>query len=55
VNPVVAVALGAVLLGESITPTTLLAGASIVAAVVLIVSGREPKPRVAAATARATA
>jgi drug/metabolite transporter (DMT)-like permease len=55
VNPVVAVALGALFLGEEITTTTLVAGASIVAAVVLIVSGREPKPRVAARAARATA
>jgi drug/metabolite transporter (DMT)-like permease len=55
VNPVVAVALGAAFLGEQITTATLVAGASIVAAVILIVSGREPKPRVAAAPARATA
>jgi drug/metabolite transporter (DMT)-like permease len=55
VNPVVAVALGAGFLGESITTTTLLAGASIVAAVVLIVTGRERAPRVAVAPARATA
>jgi drug/metabolite transporter (DMT)-like permease len=55
VNPVVAVALGAAFLGEEITTTTLAAGASIVAAVVLIVTGREPKPRVAVAPARATA
>jgi drug/metabolite transporter (DMT)-like permease len=55
VNPVVAVALGAAFLGEQITTTTLVAGASIVAAVILIVSGREPKPRVAPAPARATA
>jgi drug/metabolite transporter (DMT)-like permease len=55
VNPVVAVALGAGFLGEQITSTTLVAGASIVAAVVLIVTGREPRPRVAAQPARATA
>jgi drug/metabolite transporter (DMT)-like permease len=55
VNPVVAVALGAGFLGEQITTSTLIAGASIVAAVVLIVTGREPKPRVARAAARATA
>jgi drug/metabolite transporter (DMT)-like permease len=55
VNPVVAVALGALFLGEQITTTTLVAGASIVAAVVLIVTGGEPKPRVAASPARATA
>jgi drug/metabolite transporter (DMT)-like permease len=55
VNPVVAVALGALFLGEQITMTTLMAGASIVAAVVLIVTGREAKPRLAAAPARATA
>jgi drug/metabolite transporter (DMT)-like permease len=55
VNPVVAVALGALFLGEQITTTTLVAGASIVVAVVLIVTGREPKPRVVARAARATA
>src|SRR6266511_2362737 len=55
VNPVVAVALGAAFLGESITTTTLVAGASIVAAVVLIVTGRERAPRVAARPARASA
>ncbi len=36
VNPVVAVALGAALLGEAVTRTTLAAGAAIVGAVVLI-------------------
>ena len=55
VNPVVAVALGAMFLGEQITATTLVAGASIVAAVFLIVTGGERRPRVAAAPARATA
>jgi drug/metabolite transporter (DMT)-like permease len=55
VNPVVAVGLGALFLGERITATTLLAGASIVVAVILIVTGREPKPRLAGAPARATA
>jgi drug/metabolite transporter (DMT)-like permease len=55
VNPVVAVALGAVFLGESITATTIAAGASIVLAVVLIVTGPERKLRVAARPARATA
>jgi drug/metabolite transporter (DMT)-like permease len=55
VNPVVAVALGALFLGEEITTTTLAAGASIVAAVILIVTGREPKPRSAPRPARATA
>jgi drug/metabolite transporter (DMT)-like permease len=55
VNPVVAVALGTLFLGEQITATTLVAGASIVAAVVLIVTGGERKPRVVAAPARATA
>ena len=42
VNPVVAVALGAAFLGEPITPTTLVAGAAIVLAVVLIVIGKVP-------------
>lgn len=55
VNPVVAVGLGALFLGEQITAETLLAGASIVVAVVLTVTGREPKRRLAAAPARATA
>ncbi len=55
VNPVVAVGLGALLLGEEITTTTLLAGVSIVVAVILIVTGREPRPRLAVEPARATA
>jgi len=54
VNPVVAVALGALFLGEDMTVSTLVAGASIVAAVVLIVTGRERAPRVAPVTVRAT-
>jgi drug/metabolite transporter (DMT)-like permease len=45
VNPVVAVVLGTLLLGEPITGTTLAAGAAIVLAVVLIVTAREPRPR----------
>lgn len=44
VNPVVAVALGALILSEPITPRSLLAGAIIVGAVVAMVSGR---PRIA--------
>lgn len=48
VNPVVAVALGWVLLGERHEPTTLLAGAVIAVAVVIIVS--RPRVRPAAAT-----
>jgi len=40
VNPVVAVALGALLLSEPITPRTLLASALIIGAVVAMVSGR---------------
>jgi drug/metabolite transporter (DMT)-like permease len=55
VNPVVAVGLGAVFLGESITATTLTAGAAIVLAVVLIVTAREPRPRPHGAPVRATA
>jgi drug/metabolite transporter (DMT)-like permease len=55
VNPVVAVALGALFLGEAITWSTLAAGTAIVVAVVLIVTGGERRPRVAAAPARATA
>ena len=45
VNPVVAVALGALFLGEAITLPTMVAGAAIVVAVVLIVSARAPRPR----------
>jgi drug/metabolite transporter (DMT)-like permease len=45
VNPVVAVALGALFLSEAITATTLAAGAAIVLAVVLIVTARPPRPR----------
>jgi drug/metabolite transporter (DMT)-like permease len=49
VNPIVAVALGAVFYAEPITPRTLLAGALIIGAVVAMVSGRprtsaEPAP-----------
>jgi len=40
VNPIVAVALGALILGESITPRTLLAGAIIIVAVAIIVWSR---------------
>lgn len=46
VNPIVAVALGAMLLGEPITPRTLLATGIIVVAVIAMVSGR---PQAAAA------
>lgn len=40
VNPIVAVALGALILSEPITPRTLVAGAIIIGAVVAMVSGR---------------
>jgi drug/metabolite transporter (DMT)-like permease len=40
VNPIVAVALGAIILSEPITPRTLLAAAIIIGAVVAMVSGR---------------
>ena len=40
VNPVVAVALGALVLGEPITPLTLVAAALIVGAVVLLLVGQ---------------
>ena len=40
VNPVVAVALGALILSEPITPRTLIAAAIIIGAVVAMVSGR---------------
>jgi drug/metabolite transporter (DMT)-like permease len=57
VNPVVAVVLGTLLLGEPITGTTLVAGAAIVLAVLLIVTAREPRARPARreASVRATA
>ena len=45
VNPVVAVALGALFLNEAIGLTTVLAGAAIVIAVVLIVTARTPSPK----------
>jgi drug/metabolite transporter (DMT)-like permease len=44
VNPVVAVALGAMFLGEQITATTVFAGAAIVLAVVLIVTAKQRYP-----------
>lgn len=54
VNPIVAVALGAVILNEPITPRTLIASAIIIGAVVAMVSGRpreaeEPGPSPGAA------
>lgn len=56
VNPVVAVLLGAAFLGEPLTLRTLVAGAAIVASVVLIVGGRMRLPRLRAALpARGTA
>jgi len=45
VNPVVAVALGALFLSEPISVTTIVAGAAIVLAVVLIVTARTPVPK----------
>jgi drug/metabolite transporter (DMT)-like permease len=47
VNPVVAVALGTAFLNEKIGWSTLAAGAAIVVAVVLIVTARTPKAKVA--------
>ncbi len=46
VNPIVAVALGSLILGESVTPRTLAAGVIIIVAVAIIVwsRGREPVP-----------
>ncbi len=51
VNPVVAVALGALFLDEAIGLTTVIAGAAIVLAVVLIVTARTPAPKAAAKAA----
>jgi drug/metabolite transporter (DMT)-like permease len=45
VNPVVAVSLGALVLGEPLTGSTLLGGAVIVAAVVLLVTSQARRPR----------
>jgi len=45
VNPVVAVTLGTVFLYEAIGWPTIVAGAAIVVAVVLIVTARAPKPK----------
>jgi drug/metabolite transporter (DMT)-like permease len=44
VNPIVAVALGAVFLSEPITPRTLIASAVIIGAVIAMVSGRPRQP-----------
>ncbi len=51
VNPVVAVVLGAIFIGESLTPRIVIAGSIILAAVALIVVARNR----AAATSRAAA
>jgi drug/metabolite transporter (DMT)-like permease len=48
VNPVIAVVLGALFLDEAITFWVLLAGAAIVASVVLIVRAQTAKPELAA-------
>lgn len=48
VNPIIAVVLGALLLGERVTATTVLGGATIVLAVVLVIRA-EPRPGVDAA------
>jgi len=42
VNPVVAVALGALILGEAITALTLVSGAVIVVAVALVIRSESP-------------
>ena len=44
VNPVVAVSLGTLILGEPLTGSTLLGGAIIVAAVALLVTGQARRP-----------
>ena len=54
VNPVVAVALGALVLHEPIEPRTLLAGAIIVFAVALIVTTRSRMPSPKAGAPRPT-
>jgi len=55
VNPVVAVALGAVVLGEPVTAVTLVAAAMIIVAVALILTGQARSERRAAAAAVAAA
>jgi drug/metabolite transporter (DMT)-like permease len=55
VNPVVAVALGALILSEPITPRTLIAAAIIIGAVVAMVSGRTRESDEPDRTARAAA
>jgi drug/metabolite transporter (DMT)-like permease len=45
VNPVVAVALGALILGERITAFTLVSGAIIVVAVALVIRSEVPRAR----------
>jgi drug/metabolite transporter (DMT)-like permease len=44
VNPVVAVLLGWAILGEQITPRTVIAGAIVLASVALILGAKEPRP-----------
>lgn len=44
VNPIVAVALGVVILGETLTPRTVLAAVIIIGAVIALVSGRPREP-----------
>jgi drug/metabolite transporter (DMT)-like permease len=55
VNPVVAVALGAIFLNEAIVGTTLLAGAAIVLSVVLIIRARSAPPPAPAADVQSAA
>jgi drug/metabolite transporter (DMT)-like permease len=55
VNPVLAVALGALILSEPITPRTLIAAAIIIGAVVAMVSGRTRETDEPDRTARAAA
>jgi drug/metabolite transporter (DMT)-like permease len=52
VNPIVAVALGAILLSEEITPRTLIAAAIILGAVIAMVSGRAPSEEPGSAPGR---
>jgi drug/metabolite transporter (DMT)-like permease len=55
VNPIVAVVLGFIVLGEPITPRALVAGAIVVVAVALIVTGRGRAVRAARSAGPATA
>ena len=51
VNPVVAVALGTIFAGESLSPRAMLAAGLIIGSVALVISAQQAKPKVVAAIA----